>query len=184
MLGQTLQLLHAVYVSEDGLTVSELATRFSLSPEHVRLIMDRLVSLEPMAERTDGTNTFPAHVIKECEDWDDEANDDSVYRADFSDLPAGAEDPSSLMWRDLFELNIALREASRIYTDPAIFSAIEKIERATRAPVQIEMTSNESLLRARRASHRESRADQDRVHLGGERRVPRPRHRAARDEGS
>jgi predicted DNA-binding transcriptional regulator YafY len=146
VLGQTLQLLHAVYVSEDGLTVSELATRFSLSPDHVRLIMDRLVSLEPMAERTDGTNTFPAHVIKECEDWDDESNDDSIYRADFSDLPVGAEDPSSLMWRDLFELNIALREASRIYTDPAIFSAIEKIERATRAPVQIEMTSNESLL--------------------------------------
>ena len=108
--------------------------------------MDRLVSLEPMAETTDGTNRFPAHVIKECDDWDDEANDDSLYRADFSDLPEGAEDPSPLMWRDLFELNIALREASRIYTDPAIFSAIEKIERATSAPVQIEMASNEALL--------------------------------------
>jgi len=32
------------------------------------------------------------------------------------------------MWRDLFELNIALREASRVYHDPAILSAIEKIE--------------------------------------------------------
>jgi proteasome accessory factor BC len=146
VLGQTLQLLHAVYMSEDGLRISELATRFSLSPDHVRLIMDRLVSLEPMADRTDGTNTFPAHVVKECDDWDDESDDDSIYRADFSDLPVGAEDPSSLMWRDLFELNIALREASRIYTDPAIFSAIEKIERATRAPVQVEMASNESLL--------------------------------------
>ncbi|MFY9781968.1 MAG: WYL domain-containing protein [Acidimicrobiales bacterium] len=146
VLGQTLQLLHAVYLSDDGLRISELATRFSLSPDHVRLIMDRLVSLEPMADRTDGTGTFPAHVVKECDDWDDEAHDDSVYRADFSDLPAGAEGPSSLMWRDLFELNIALREASRIYTDPAIFSAIEKIERATSAPVQVEMASNESLL--------------------------------------
>jgi predicted DNA-binding transcriptional regulator YafY len=146
VLGQTLQLLHAVYASEDGLRISELATRFSLSPDHVRLIMDRLVSLEPMADHTDGTGTFPAHVVKECDDWDDEANDDSVYRADFSDLPVGAEDPSALMWRDLFELNIALREASRIYTDPAIFSAIEKIEHATRAPVQVEMASNESLL--------------------------------------
>jgi proteasome accessory factor BC len=146
VLGQTLQLLHAVYVSEDGLSISELATRFSLSPDHVRLIMDRLVSLEPMADHTDGTSTFPAHVVKECEDWDDEANDDSVYRADFSDLPAGAEDPPALMWRDLFELNIALREASRIYADPAIFSAIEKIERATKVPVQVEMASNEALL--------------------------------------
>ncbi len=145
VLGQTLQLLHAVYASEDGLRISELARRFSLSPDHVRLIMDRLVSLEPMAESSDGTSRFPAHVLKECEDWDDEANDDSLYRADFSDLPDGAEDPSAFMWRDLFELNIALREASRVYTDPAIFSAIEKIERATSAPVQIEM-SNEALI--------------------------------------
>jgi predicted DNA-binding transcriptional regulator YafY len=146
VLGQTLQLLHAVYVSEDGLRVSELAQRFALSPEHVRLIMDRLVSLEPMAETTDGTDTFPAHVIKECDDWDDEANDDSTYRADFSDLPEGVDDPSPFMWRDLFELNIALREASRIYTDPAIYSAIEKIESATSTPVQVEMASNEALL--------------------------------------
>ncbi|MGA7835506.1 MAG: WYL domain-containing protein [Acidimicrobiales bacterium] len=145
VLGQTLQLLHAVYASEDGLRISELARRFSLSADHVRLIMDRLVSLEPMADFSDGTNRFPAHVIKECDDWDDEANDDSLYRADFSDLPEGAEDPSAFMWRDLFELNIALREASRVYTDPAIFSAIEKIERATSAPVQIEM-SNEALI--------------------------------------
>jgi len=146
VLGQTLQLLHAVYVSDDGVRISELSKRFSLSPEHVRLIMDRLVSLEPMAESTDGTDTFPAHVIKECDDWDDEAHDDSTYRADFSDLPEGADDPSPFMWRDLFELNIALREASRIYTDAAIFSAIEKIEDATRVPVQIEMASNEMLL--------------------------------------
>jgi predicted DNA-binding transcriptional regulator YafY len=146
VLGQTLQLLHAIYVSEDGLRVSELAQRFSLSPEHVRLIMDRLVSLEPMAETTDGTDTFPAHVIKECDDWDDEANDDSTYRADFSGLPDGTDDPSPFMWRDMFELNIALREASRIYTDPAIYSAIEKIESATSSPVQVEMASNEVLL--------------------------------------
>jgi predicted DNA-binding transcriptional regulator YafY len=146
ILGQTLQLLHAVYASDDGLRISELSRRYSLSPEHVRLIMDRLVSLEPMAEMMDGTDRFPAHVIKECDDWDDEENDDSLYRADFSDLPEGAEDPSPFMWRDLFELNIALREASRIYTDPAIFSAIEKIERTTSVPVQVETTTNEALL--------------------------------------
>jgi predicted DNA-binding transcriptional regulator YafY len=146
VLGQTLQLLHAVYASDDGLRISELARRYALSPEHVRLIMDRLVSLEPMAEMMDGTDRFPAHVIKECDDWDDEENDDSLYRADFSDLPEGAEDPSPFMWRDLFELNIALREASRIYTDPALFSAIEKIELTTSVPVQVEMATNESLL--------------------------------------
>ncbi|HEY5092394.1 MAG TPA: WYL domain-containing protein [Acidimicrobiales bacterium] len=147
VLGQTLQLLHAVYVSEDGLRISELARRFSLDPEHVRFIMDRLVALEPMAGSTDGTESFPAHVLKECDDWDNEANDDSTYRADFSDLPEGAEEHSAFMWRDLFELNIALREASRVYSDPAILSAIEKIEDATSTYVQVEMTTNETLLK-------------------------------------
>ena len=59
VLGQTLQLLHAVYVSEDGLRTSELARRFALDPEHVRFIMDRLVALEPMAGSTDGTDSRP-----------------------------------------------------------------------------------------------------------------------------
>ena len=108
--------------------------------------MDRLVSLEPMLESVDGTGMFPAHLIKECDDWDDEENDDSTYRADFSDLPEGADEPSPFMWRDLFELNIALREASRVYTDPAIFSAIEKIENVTSSFVQIEMANNEAML--------------------------------------
>jgi predicted DNA-binding transcriptional regulator YafY len=147
VLGQTLQLLHAVYVSEDGLRISELAKRFSLDPEHVRFIMDRLVALEPMAGSTDGTESFPAHVLKECDDWDNEATDDSTYRADFSDLPEGAEEHSAFMWRDLFELNIALREASRVYSDLAILSAIEKIEAATSTYVQVEMTTNETLLK-------------------------------------
>jgi predicted DNA-binding transcriptional regulator YafY len=146
VLGQTLQLLHAVYVAEDGLRISELARRFSLDPSHVRFIMDRLVALEPMAGSTDGTEAFPAHVLKECDDWDDEAHDDSTYRADFSDLPEGADEPSPFMWRDLFELNIALREASRVYSDPAILSAIEKIETATSSYLQVEMTTNETLL--------------------------------------
>ncbi len=146
VLGQTLQLLHAVYVAEDGLRISELATRFSLDPAHVRLIMDRLVSLEPMVGSTDGAGAFPAHVIKDCDDWDDEVHDDSTYRADFSDLPEGADEPSPYMWRDLFELNIALREASRVYQDEAIFSAIEKIEAATSSFVQVEMTTSETLL--------------------------------------
>ena len=69
------------------------------------------------------------------------------------------------MWRDLFELNIALREASRVYTDPAIFSAIEKIERATSAPVQIEIVQR-GPHRPSGTGNRDPRANQDRVHLG------------------
>jgi len=142
VLGETLQLLHAVYLSEDGLRISELATRFNLSREHVRLIMDRLSSLEPMAESNDGSGLFPAHVIKDCDDWDHEEIDDSTYRADFIDE---FDEPSALMWRDLFELNIALREASRVYTDPAIYSAIDKIEDVARGFVQVEL-ANEAML--------------------------------------
>jgi proteasome accessory factor C len=142
VLGETLQLLHAVYLSEDGLRISELATRFNLSREHVRLIMDRLSSLEPMAESNDGSGLFPAHVIKDCDDWDHEDTDDSTYRADFIDE---FDEPPALMWRDLFELNIALREASRVYTDPEIYSAIEKIEEVASGFVHVELAS-ESLL--------------------------------------
>ena len=164
VLGQTLQLLHAVYVAEDGLRISELAKRFSLDEDHVRLIMDRLVALEPMAGSTDGTGAFPAHVLKECDDWDDEAHDDSTYRADFSDLPEGADEPSPFMWRDLFELNIALREASRVYHDPAILSAIEKIEGATSSYVQVEMATNETMLADVSDGRRGPPADQDPLH--------------------
>jgi len=142
VLGETLQLLHAVYLAEDGLRISELATRFNLSPAHVRLIMDRLSTLEPLAESSDGVGRFPAHVIKDCDDWDHEDTDDSTYRVDFDDV---IEEPPALMWRDVFELNIALREASRVYTDPAIYSAIEKIEEVASSYLQIEM-ANESLL--------------------------------------
>jgi len=143
VLGETLQLLHAVYMAEDGLRISELAARFSLSPEHVRVVMDRLSSLEPLADAHDGSSRFPARVIKDCDDWDDEANDDSTYRADYVNE---RDEPSPFMWRDLFELNIALREASRVYNNPAIYSAIQKIESVASSFVQVELASNESLL--------------------------------------
>ena len=139
VLGQTLQLLHAVYLSPEGLRISELASRFSLEPDLVRHIMDRLVSLEPL----NGDYGFPAHVIKDC-DWAHEETDDAIYSADFYEEDTAA--PSRLMWRDLFELNIALREASRVYDDPAVLSAIDKIEAAITAFVQVENTANEPWL--------------------------------------
>jgi proteasome accessory factor C len=141
VLGQTLQLLHAVYLSDEGLRISELATRFSMDPALVRRTMDRLVSFMPMQ----GEFGYPAHVIKECEDWDNEASDDSTYRAEEFDW-TGTVENSPLMWRDLFELNIALREAARIYSDAALQTAIDKIEATTRAFVQVESTAHESLL--------------------------------------
>jgi len=143
VLGQTLQLLHAVYNSPAGLRVSELARRFSMRPEDVRSIMGRLVTMEPFADSYDGTWRFPARITKECDDWDDEENDDSLYYADFDDAQ---DEPPAIMWRDLFELNVALREAARIYTDDAIDSAITKIESVVREFVVIEHTVVEPLL--------------------------------------
>jgi proteasome accessory factor C len=145
VLGQTLQLLHAVYNSEDGLRVSELAKRFSLEPDLVRSIMGRLVTMEPMVDAFDGAMAFPARVIKDCDDWDHEDTDDSIYRAEFV---SDDDEPSPFMWRDLFELNVALREASRLFEDPAIFSAIEKIEEVTSHFMRIEHPHNEQLLSA------------------------------------
>jgi proteasome accessory factor C len=141
VLGQTLQLLHAVYLADDGLRVSELASRFSMDPSLVRRIMDRLVTFEPMG----GAFGFPAHVVKECDDWDHEETDDSTYHAEFFGRD-GWRQPSPLLWRDLFELNIALREASRVYADPALGSAVDKIEAAINAFVHVETSSNEASL--------------------------------------
>jgi proteasome accessory factor BC len=148
VLGQTLQLLHAVYRSEDGLRISELATRFSLDPALVRLIMDRLVALQPFGNQTG----YLAHVLKECDDWDDEAHDDSTYRADFSDTPRGEPEPSPFLLRDLVELNVALREASRAYADPAILSAIDKIEAAVARYVHVDSVTDEPWLAEVRAA--------------------------------
>ena len=145
VLGQTLQLLHAVYNSDDGLRVSELANRFTLDSDLVRSIMGRLVTMEPMVEAFDGAMAFPARVIKDCDDWDHEDTDDSTYRAEFV---SDDDEPSPFMWRDLFELNVALREASRLFEDPAIFSAIEKIEEVTSHFMRIEHPHNEQLLSA------------------------------------
>ena len=143
VLGQTLQLLHAVYNSDDGLRVSELAKRFSMAPDLVRSIMGRLVTMEPMVETFDGAMGFPARVMKECDDWDHEDTDDSTYRAEFV---SDDDEPSGFMWRDLFELNVALREASRLFDDPAIFTAIDKIEEVTSHFMRIEHPHNEQLL--------------------------------------
>ncbi|MGH9019711.1 MAG: helix-turn-helix transcriptional regulator [Acidimicrobiales bacterium] len=142
VLGQTLQLLAAVYNSEDGLRISELSARFGLDPALVRLIMDRLVSLQPIGDRVG----YLAHVIKECDDWEDEDHDDSTYRADFSDTPRGEPEPSPFLLRDLVELNVALREASRAYADPSILSAIDKIEAVIAEVVHVDSVTDEPLL--------------------------------------
>ena len=150
-LGQALQLLHAVHLADGGLRISELTHRFGLPADVVRHVMDRLVSFEPFR----GRYGFPAHVIKECDDWDNEARDDSLYRAEFDASIDGGE--PALTWRDLFELNIALREASRIFDAPAVHSAIEKIESVVGSRLSIENAPEMALTDVRAAIERHER---------------------------
>ena len=141
--------------------------------------MDRLVALQPFGNQAG----YLAHVIKECDDWDDEAHDDSTYRADFSDTPRGEPEPSPFLLRDLVELNVALREASRAYTDPSIFSAIEKIESAVAQYVHVDSVTDEPCLAEVRAAvdaHEQLKID---YASGLDGRGARALHRAARDPG-
>ena len=145
VLGQTLQLLHAVYNADGGLSVLELANRFALDPRDVRLIMNRMVTMEPMAHEFNGTWRFPARVSLASANLDENIDDDEfdIYHAEFEDA---ADEPPAIMWRDLFELNIALHEAARLYDDPALSTAIEKIEGVAKDFVRVEHSINEQLL--------------------------------------
>ncbi len=139
-LGQALLLLRAVQRNPEGLRISELSARFSMSPELVRHIMDRLTTFEPMG----GRFGFPAHIVKECDDWENEETDDSLYRAEAFD-PRGAVTLRPLRWQDLFELNVALREAAHVYDDPAIESAIAKIEAVVDGRVRLDTAESDEV---------------------------------------
>lgn len=143
VLGHTLQLLHAVYNAPDGIRVDELAQRFAMSPDQVRDIMGRLVTMEPMADVHEGAWRYPARIMKHCEDWDNEATDNSTYFADFSDE---RDEPPALMWSHLFELNVALHEAARVFDEPAIVSAMNKINEVIKGYIHIEHTTHEQNL--------------------------------------
>jgi len=143
VLGQTLLLLHAVYASPEGLTVGELSTRFAMDPSDVRRIMDRLYALEIAT----GTNNFPALLTKIDDEEDDDPNSlEILYTPDSLKTDNGFALPNSLMWRDVFELNVALRETSRVYSDSAILSAIEKLEAASGVYLGAESTSVETFI--------------------------------------
>ena len=139
-LGQALLLLRAVQRHPDGLRISDLSSRFAMSAELVRHIMDRLTTFEPLG----GRFGFPAHIVKECDDWEHEESDDSLYRAEEFD-PRGAVTLRPLRWQDLFELNVALREAAHVYDDPAIESAIAKIEAAVDGRVRLDAAESDEV---------------------------------------
>jgi proteasome accessory factor C len=137
------QLLHMVHQNPEGLRISELAQRAEIDEDQVREIMGRLSCIFLPGN---AAATYPAYVIKECDDWDNEETDDSLY------LPTTdvmhVDDASQMMWRDLFEVNLALHEANRVYAEPVMTSAIQKIEGACEDFVRFEMAASETQVAA------------------------------------
>ncbi len=132
-LGQTLAMLSAVHNSPEGLRISELAERFDVSAAYVRDLMGRLATFE-IYDSAEGF-VYPARVIKECDDWDHEETDDSLYQVTWE---PGDSAPLTLTWAHLFELNVALREAGRFVHDPALHSAVQKIEEVAGTYVEVD----------------------------------------------
>ena len=131
-LGQALRLLHMVHHAPEGVRLSSLAQRSGMAEDVVRHIMDRLVTFEPLH----GDYGFPAHVIKECDDWEHEDTQDALYLPE--EIVTGTTPLPALTWRDLFEINIALREALAIHDDPVVRAVIDKIEGLAQHWVQMD----------------------------------------------
>lgn len=145
-LALAIQMQQAVNLSPDGLSVSELAHRFGLEEEQVRYLMDRLVSLEPLQRH--GSIAFPGHLLKDfrSDDPADDFTDDSIYRAAY-DSAEETIGTSHLMWRDLYELNVALSTVAQTVDSPALRSAIDKIERVIEQGVRVDSGQVEPFLR-------------------------------------
>ncbi len=137
------KLLHMVHQNPEGLRISELAQRAEIEEDQVREIMGRLACIFLPGN---SAATYPAYVIKECDEWENEETDDSLY-VPTSDL-GSFDDASQMMWRDLFEVNLALHEANRVYQDEVMASAIAKIEEACEDFVRFEMADQETQVAA------------------------------------
>ncbi len=133
------KLLHMVHQNPEGLRISELAQRAEIDQDQVREIMGRLSCIFLPGN---AAATYPAYVIKECDDWDNEDTDDSLY-VPTSDV-FHFDDASQMMWKDLFEVNLALHEANRVYQNEVMASAIQKIEGACEDFVRFEMADHET----------------------------------------
>ncbi len=132
-LGQTLQLIAAVYQSPEPLRASQLAARCSMDIELVRSIMSRLMALQYLRDPT----TYLVH-IEPGDNLDDveEPSDPLYARSASYDRSLGAS-LAPLTWRDAFELLVALKEASALYPSDIAERVIQKIESAVAANVRV-----------------------------------------------
>ena len=146
-LGQTLQLIAAVYQSADPLRASELASRCHLDVELVRSIMSRLMALQYLRDPT----KYLVH-IEPADELDDveELDDPSYGRSSSYDEKLGSN-LAALTWRDAYELLVALKEAAELYPSDVLASVIAKIERQVQARVRVVEAGHEFLATLRDA---------------------------------
>jgi proteasome accessory factor C len=95
-----------------------------MSTELVKSIMSRLIALQLASDPT----TYLVQIEQE-DDTDDDVPDPTYVRGSDYEARTGSRF-SPLLWRDLFEINIALHQASTLDNDHAITSAIARIEEA------------------------------------------------------
>ncbi len=132
-LGQTLQLISAVYHSSEPLRASQLAQRCRLDVELVRSIMSRLMALQYMRDPT----KYLVH-IEPGDDFDDEeALDDPRYVRSASYERAVGSALAPLTWRDAYELLVALKEAAALYPTEVLNRVIHKIEGVIHTSVRV-----------------------------------------------
>jgi predicted DNA-binding transcriptional regulator YafY len=146
-LGQSLQLIAAVYQSADPLRASQLAERFDLDVELVRSIMSRIMSMQYIRD--------PHRYLVHIEPGDDvDEPEDPFYARSYSYLASGAAALAPLTWRDALELLVALKEAAAAHPSAALERVIAKIEGVVQANVRVEDVELEYLSHIRDAIDR------------------------------
>jgi predicted DNA-binding transcriptional regulator YafY len=132
-LGQTLQLIAAVYQAPGPVRASELAARCSLDVDLVKSIMSRVMALQFLRDPTQYlVHIEPGDDLEDAE----EPNDPRYERSTSYDETIGAS-WAALTWRDAFELLVALKEASALYPSEINDRVIAKVEHAVAANVRV-----------------------------------------------
>jgi proteasome accessory factor C len=139
-LGQTLQLIAAVYQAPEPIRASQLAERCGLDIALVRSVMSRVMSLQFVRNPTQ----YLVDIELGEDTGDDDADDPLYAKSAAYDAGLGAS-VGPLTWRDAFELLVALKEVEELYPSDVGRSVVEKIERTVNAHVRVMEVSLEHL---------------------------------------
>ncbi len=144
VLGQTLQLIAAVYEAPTAVRASALAARTGMDLELVRSVMSRIMALQYVRD----TTSYLVH-IEPGDDVDDEPVDPLYVRA--ASYDDHADHLSALTWRDTFELVVALKEASKLYPGSTLERIVDKVESVLNGAVRVVDVEPEYLSKVRDA---------------------------------